>query len=383
MDIDIYKKFESKIKIDKQIDISKLIFTYYGSVIDENLTYNQVINGEDKKTNIMKICVRGLGDEEASSEKIIKSFEIICPTCEENAFIKLNNYKININDCKEKHNTYNILLNEYEKTQGINASKITCENNDCKKNRGETHKNAFFRCVTCKKNLCPLCKDGHNKKNKEHRIINFIKKSYKCEIHKTFFTKYCKDCKLNLCLICGRDHKNHKVIDFQELILTKEDHQKEISILKENFDKLNEEIDDIIKKLTTVKDNFNIYYNIYNDIINNYNCENTNYELLCNIAEFKNYNNNIRNDIDPIIKDDNISNKFNGIFKIYEKMTNKNSIIKFEKDPHDLKYNSDITTTNDSCGASDIFEVFTSYKDKKGYIASKKKIKENNDILIF
>lgn len=36
-----------------------------------------------------------------------------------------------------------------------------------------------------------------------------------------------------------------------------------------------------------------------------------------------------------------------------------------------MKYNRDITNTNDSCGASDIFEVFTSYKDKKGYIASK------------
>ena len=368
---DVYKKFESKNKIDKEIDISKLIFTYYGNIIDENLTYNQVISGEDKKSNIMQIVVQDFDNGETSSEKIIKSYEIICPACEENAFIKLKNYKININDCKEEHNTFNILLNEFEKTQGIDASKMICENNDCKINRGETYKNAFYRCVTCNKNFCPLCKNLHSKKNNSHKIIDFIKKSYICEAHKTFFTKYCKDCKLNLCLVCGKDHKDHTVIDFQDLILTKEDHEKEINILKENFDKLNEEIDDIIKRLTTVKENFKIYYDIYNEIITNYTCENTNYELLCNLAEFKNYSNNIRNDIDAIIKDDNICNKFNSIFKIYEKMTTKNNIIKFEKDPHDLKYNRDITNTNDSCGASDIFEVFTSYKDKKGYIASK------------
>ena len=372
---DIYKKFESKIKIDNEIDISNCIFMYNANTIDENLTYNQVINGEDKKSNIMKISVQDLDNGESSNEKIIKSYEIICPTCEENAFIIINNYKININKCKKEHNTCNILLNEYEKTQGINASKIICENNDCKNNRGEVYANSFFRCVTCKINLCPLCKSSHTKNKKDHKIIDYTKKSYICESHKVFFTKYCKDCKLNLCLICGKEHKDHNVIDFQDIILSKEDHLKELSLLKEKFDKLNEEIDNIIKKLVKVKDNFKTYYNIYNDIINNYNYEFTNYELLCNLAEFKNYNNLIRNDLDTIIKDDNISNKFNDIIKIYEKMISKNNIknniINFEKDPHDLKYKLDITNTNDSCGTSDIFEVFISYKDKKGYIASK------------
>jgi len=368
---DIYKSFESKIKIDKEIDISKLIFMYNGSPIDENLTFNQVIKGEDKKSNQMIILVQDLEKGEAQNEKIIKSYENVCPTCEENAFIKISDYKININDCPKAHNTFNILLNEYEKTQGIDASQIICENDDCKSNMVETYANAFYRCITCKKNLCPLCKSKHSKNNKDDKIIDYNEKNYICETHKSFFTKYCKDCKLNLCLFCGKEHKEHIVIDFQDIILTKEDHLEEIAILKDNLDKLNNEIDDIMEKLKTVKDNFQIYYKIYNDIINNYKCLNTNYEFLCNIAEFKNYNNNIRNDIDAIIKDDNISNKFNGILKIYEKMTNKENIIKFEKDPHDLKYKLDITNTNDSRGASDIFEVFTSYKDKKGYIASK------------
>jgi hypothetical protein len=172
-------------------------------------------------------------------------------------------------------------------------------------------------------------------------------------------------------LICGKEHRDHTNIDFQDIIFTKEELLKDISLLNENNEKFFKEIDNIIEKLKAVKDNLTKYYKIYNDIISKYNCENTNYELLCNINEFKNYNINIKNDIDTIIKTDNINNKFDNIIKIYEKMINKNNIIKFEKDPHDLKYKLDITNTNDSCGSSDIFEVFTSYIDKKVYIASK------------
>ena len=96
------------------------------------------------------------------------------------------------------------------------------------------------------------------------------------------YNKYCKDCKLNICLLCGKNHKNHSIIDFGEIIISKEDNIKEINKLEEYINKLNYNIDDIIKKLNEVKENMNkymkIYYNIYNDIINNYNCKNINYE---------------------------------------------------------------------------------------------------------
>ena len=45
---------------------------------------------------------------------MIKSNEIICPTCKENIFINLNDYKINLFNCKNKHNIRNILLKSYE-----------------------------------------------------------------------------------------------------------------------------------------------------------------------------------------------------------------------------------------------------------------------------
>ena len=52
----------------------------------------------------------------------------------------------------------------------------------------------------------------------------------------------------------------------------------------------------------------------------------------------------------------------------YENLNEK----KFKKHPN-LKYKCDITNTNDSFGINDIFEVFTSYKDKNCYVVSKNK----------
>ena len=44
-----------------------------------------------------------------------------------------------------------------------------------------------------------------------------------------------------------------------------------------------------------------------------------NYEILYNINEFNKYNNIIKRDINEIINDNNINNKFKNIFNIYKK----------------------------------------------------------------
>ena len=64
-------------------------------------------------------------------ENIIKSKEIICPKCKENILIKINEYKINLFNCKNNHNIDNILLNEYE--NNIDISKIICDKCKLKK----------------------------------------------------------------------------------------------------------------------------------------------------------------------------------------------------------------------------------------------------------
>ena len=356
-----------------QLDINIVDFIYGGEKVNFESTFSQQIKEKDQMSNKMIIQVVQKSD--------IKPTNLVCPICQEIINIGIKDYKINLFGCKNGHKIDNISLNEYEKTQDIDISKIKCEIKDDDYNKGNTFENTFYRCNTCKKNLCPICKSNHNKGDYlGHKIINYENKNYICEIHNIPFIQYCQGCKTNLCIFCGKEHKDHSVIGFQDILSSKEDHKKEINELKENIDKLNKEINDIIEKFSTFKNNLKKYYDIYNYYINNYNCENINNELLYNINEFKNFSNIIKNDLDKIIKDDNLNNKFNGIIKIYEKMINKNNTFEFVKDPLNLKYKLDITDKNDHCGANDIFEVFTSYKDKKVYIASKN-VDYNIDII--
>ena len=157
---DIYKKYETKIGKD----ISKLFFIYNGNKIDDNLNLNEIINEEDKRRNIMNILVNE-NNETIIKENKIELREIICPKCNENILIKLNEYKINLFNCRNNHNIDNILLNEFENIENIDISKIIC--GKCKiKNKSNTYNNEFYRCNICKINLCPLCKSNHNHKVK-------------------------------------------------------------------------------------------------------------------------------------------------------------------------------------------------------------------------
>ena len=162
---DIFKNYINKIGYD----ISKVYFIYNGNKINVNLILNEIINKEDKRRNIMNILVNENIKTIIKENKIV-SREIICPKCYENILIKLNEYKINLFDCKNNHEINNILLNEYE--NNIDISKIICDK--CKlKNKSNTYNNEFFRCNICKTNICPLCKSNHNK---NHNIINYDNK---------------------------------------------------------------------------------------------------------------------------------------------------------------------------------------------------------------
>ena len=76
--------------------------------------------------------------------------------------------------------------------------------------------NNFFRCLTCKTNICFLCQLNHDK---THNIINCNKMQldYICEIHNMDYSNYCVDCGKNICQLCINDHKNHIIISLNDL----------------------------------------------------------------------------------------------------------------------------------------------------------------------
>ena len=121
---DISKRFTTK----AQINMNKIYYVYDGNVINEELNLEQIANEEDKKRDIIYIVV---GEKENNSEinknNIINTTNIICPICKENTLININDYRINLFDCKNGHKMNNICLIDFKNTQKIDISKIICD----------------------------------------------------------------------------------------------------------------------------------------------------------------------------------------------------------------------------------------------------------------
>ena len=166
----------------------------------------------NKENNIIKIIVNQI-DKEKDESVYVKSKDIICPTCNESCRIKIENYKIKLYDCINNH--INIInIKDFQNRQKINISNIICEQCNIK-NKGNTYNNEFYKCLTCNKNICLLCKNKHES---NHNLINYDQKNYICQKHNGFFNKYCSQCKCNLCFLCDEEHIDHETILFNNII---------------------------------------------------------------------------------------------------------------------------------------------------------------------
>ena len=113
------QKFINKTGINK----NNIYFLYDGKAgtqFNENLTFEEMANTEDKKRKIMKILVMENEPEpKPKDEDIIKSKDIICPECGEISKMDIIDYKIILFDCKNGHKIENILLDQFENTQNV------------------------------------------------------------------------------------------------------------------------------------------------------------------------------------------------------------------------------------------------------------------------
>ena len=350
---EILKKYAAK----GQIDITKVYFLYNGSNIKDDINENEelkleeLINNNDKERNEMTILVNDINNESANvndNKNIVKSKEIICPDCKESIFIDIDDLKFNLNHCKNGHKFKNISLNEFENTQNIDISKIKC--NLCDINKSNSYNNELFLCLNCNINLCPLCRSKHDK---EHKIIDYELRNYICNKHYQSYIKYCKACKKDICVDCEEDHKNHEDIYYGNIV-PKGNLQNILADFKQNIDKFNNEINNIINNLKTIMNNITNYYNISSHIINNYNSQYKNYIILNNINDFIKYNNTIENDIKRIINSD-IINKFKSINNLYHNYKN-NNYIKAEIKIEEEDLNKKIQIINHSKDSKEIEE---------------------------
>ena len=256
------------------------------------------------------------------------------PTCNENSFIKLNEYKISL-ECNNGHKFNDIIFNEFNNNQKIDLSKIICE--DCKKvNKFNTYDQQFFRCLTCKKNLCPLCKSKHDK---NHDIIDYEQKNYICSNHNENFSSYCNNCKINLCIECESSHKDKEnIIMFRDLLPKKDLIKSQLNELKIKIDIYKEVIDKLKQDLDNIILNLEIYYSLNDNLIKNYEKKKRNYQMLINIKEMGNNNDKILSELKHLeIEKEKNFDLYSYTLNLLYKMKNIQMKEKKEKDKKEEK----------------------------------------------
>ena len=280
---DIILTYKNKLELDLN---KELLYIYdRKEEINEELTFEEIANSEDKKRNKMNILVLEK-EMEKKDKDIIKSKNIICPECKENIKMEIKDYKINLFDCKNGHKFENLLLNQFEETQNIDRLKIICD--ICKKNNN----NIFYKCLTCKNNICSFCESNHNK---SHNLINYDDQYFICEKHNDNYVSYCEQCKINLCTLCN-EHQNHKKINYIDVLPKKEELIQKKDELKNIINSFQKYVKIIMNILNETIEKINIYYKINENIISNFDKKKRNYETIYYLNQFKN-NNNIIEDL--------------------------------------------------------------------------------------
>ena len=312
---EICQKFCTKM----EKEINNICFFYSGKQINFQLKFNEVSKG--LKDIIILAYDISTYHKEINVSSFIKSKEIICPECEEICLIKIKDYKITLNGCKNGHKIKDMSLEAFKNSQLIDESFIRCFK--CNKSKNKTYNKQFFICLTCKKNLCPLCNSNHDK---NHKIIDYNKKNYICNIHNDTFVTYCKKCRNNLCMLCEKNHdKNHHKVKYKNLIEDEDKIKEKVKIFKTKIENIKDKITNIVDILNKLKDEIDIYYEINNDLINNYNIQNKNYEYLKNLSEIENIINS--DEFETLNKEKDIKRQFPILINIHNKMNYKNSSI--------------------------------------------------------
>ena len=316
---DVVNKFIQKTSIDP----NSIYYIANAQPVDLESTVEKQMNQNNKQNNKLSVLVNSLEQNDEFKEKVIvQSKDIICPECKEPCRYTIDNGQIKLLECINNHTSSNIKFVDFWKTQEINISEIICD--ICKfKNKGNSYNHEFFFCLSCKNNICLLCKPKHDS---NHNIIKYDQKNYICQKHNDVFIKYCEDCHMNICFSCDTDHAEHKTITLVDLKPDLEESKKRMEDIKSMIDELTNQINEITNKFNELIKALKMYYEINNNILKNYEVKNRNYQVLQNINEI--INNKMYEKIKDIIENNVLKHKLGDIIELYNNINNENKEMK-------------------------------------------------------
>ena len=300
-----------------QIQLNSVYFISNGSQIKLDQTLENAMTELEKRNQKIKVLVNMIEDKNNDKKAvIIKSKDIICPKCSEPCIITLEDCKIKLFGCVNNHITKDIGLLNFPETQKIDISKIICDK--CKvNNKGESTDHKFYKCLTCKKNLCILCKVNHQS---DHNVVRDDLINNICPIHNEQIIKFCVDCNLNTCFSCNEKHRYHETINLVDLNPNMNIIKNKLLQLKNEIETFKEEIKEAMKKLDKLKEALDIFYEINNDIFNKLEMKNRNYQSLENIELIN--NNEIYNRLKEINEMIDFKDNISSIIDLYDKIIN-------------------------------------------------------------
>ena len=216
-----------------------------------------------------------------------------CPNC--NLVPSLNlqyengNPIINYN-CENSH-LGNLSLNHFflqnKKYSLINE---ICQN--CRKSQKELNKD-FNICSSCNKFFCFSCSTEHINENNEHNLINFKRYDALCLEHLNYFTWYCNDCKINICVFCHSNHQFHKLTLLSEYnynVSSLTHLKSQIRDLESTINKIEINKEKMILLFKELKNLVESEINYYKELLSSYEYEikqnNLNYYIIHNLKNW-------------------------------------------------------------------------------------------------
>ena len=274
------KKEDKKENEDKKLD-----------VIEKKEEKEEEKKEEEKKEEEKKEeKEEGKEEEEEEKEDFTNEYIIRCEKCLSVPIINIDHstYKIHC-QCENNHIKTDIHISQaLEEAKKISLKKCS----SC----GETSEEDNFICIQCLKVFCldGGCKKKHSKENPSHKLINVNNLDSTCLEHTTSISKYCKDCKKNICVKCQRStHEGHSFLDLGEILPLNEEIEagkKLYKIKRDNLIKLkgslNEWLKELNKKINNIIESIDAEILINKNILKSFRTELMNYQMIENFNYF-------------------------------------------------------------------------------------------------